>query len=101
MDFDHVISTIVTGLTWLEGFATTPKQRIDDEGMAAIARIAGRLKVELSKPENVADIGRVAAMAKQDLPSIAAPVAPVEPPAPQVQDGVRGGSRGGLMAPGS
>lgn len=79
MDFDHVISTIVTGLTWLEGFATTPKQKIDDEGMAAIARIAGRLKVELSKPENVADIGCVAAMAKQDLPSIAAPVASVEP----------------------
>ena|ERR1019366_7888071 len=83
MNFDQAKSILVGGLTWFESFATTPREKIDLEGMAALARLAGAVKATLAAPENATDLARVGAMAVQDMPSLvtsAADPGPVDPP---------------------
>lgn len=105
MNFDQIASDANRFLTWLEAFATTPKEKIDLEGFAALARTATRIKAALAPPEAAADIALIGAMVKQDMPSLDAPPAPpVEAePAPEAQDSGRpsGANRGGLMKPGT
>ena len=107
MTLDDIIAKAAEALEFIEGFAVSQHQRTDDEGFAAIARTIGRLKSAvvpaLSTPEAMADIAAIKSMAAQDLPSLTTPAAPmpVDAPQPDIQDGVRGGSRGGLMAPGT
>lgn len=102
MTFDEMESGALKILAWVEGFASTPREKIDLEGMAALARTAGRIKTALSNVDAEADLTRIGAMIAQDLSSLTAPTAPypTDAPQPEVQNGVRGGSRGGLMGPG-
>ena len=74
MNLADLTSKAVTFLTWLEGFAVNQHQRTDDEGFAAIARLANKIGALMALPENAADMAAVSRMAAQDLPT------PTEPP---------------------
>lgn len=87
---------------WAEEFFTSQTQKVNLEAAQAIVELCGEGRVWLSSPANKARLAKIGRAAAQDLPSLTAP--PAETPAasepPEIQDGVRGGARGGLMTPG-
>lgn len=68
MNLADLTAKAVSFLTWLESFAVNQKQRTDDEGFAAIARLANKIGALLALPENAADMAAISRMAAQDLP---------------------------------
>jgi hypothetical protein len=67
-------------LSWVESWGTTPREKIDLDGMAAVARIAGRIKRTLSTPQDIADLQAIGRMIAQDAPTMVAPPPPADDP---------------------
>lgn len=91
----NIESDILTAIGWAEEFFRTPRERIDLDGMAAVAELASDFKKFLSTPLNQSRLARIGKMVAQDMPSLtAAPAAPKapEPIAPPQEAGAHGSS---------